>query len=51
MHHQGAGRGQGVRAAGADGANAIVGLDDVTVAAQQKRVVLVGHDQQRLQVA
>ena len=40
-----------VGAAGADGANAVVGLDHVAIAGEQKRGLGVGDDQQRVQVA
>src|SRR5215204_1534391 len=45
-------RGERVRAAGADGEDAaFVGRDDVAVAGEEERALLVGDDEQRLQVA
>ena len=40
-----------IGAAGADGANAVVGFDHVAIAGEQKRAFRVGHDQQRIQMA
>jgi hypothetical protein len=48
---QGAGRGQGVAAAGADGDHAVVRLDDVAGAGQQVDLVLVGDQQHGLEPA
>ena len=45
-------RGERVGAAGADGEDAaVVGRDDVAVAGEQERALLVGDDQERLEVA
>ena len=43
--------GQSVRAAGADGADAVVRLDHVAIAGKQEGGFRVGDDQQRVQVA
>ena len=49
--HQRAGRGRSVAAAGTDRRQRLVGIDHVTRTGDQKRLPLVGHQQQRLQVA
>ena len=43
--------GRGVRAAAADGGNAVVGLDHVALAADQEGLLLVGDQQQCFQRA
>src|SRR5688500_11142771 len=48
---QGAGRGEGVGAAGADRENPVVGLDDLAVAADDEAVVPVDDDEHRLEAA
>ena len=49
--HQRARGGERVRAAGADGEDAVVGLDDVAGAGDDEAVLLVDDDEQRLEPA
>ena len=49
--HEGAGAGQGVAAAAADGGDPFVGINDVAGTAEQEGLLGVSHDEQGLELA